>query len=184
MKQINLNTNKARGAVLALTLAVIVPSVSLLTLTESGIISAAPSGTPITPPITIPGTPTPTPIATPTATPIAVTPSPTTTPTPDTPPVVNITYPFSGSTVYRGTTITIQANASDDKGITKVEFYANGRILCTDTVAPYNCKWYIKDRGWINLTAKAYDTIGSFSTNTIRVYSRGRAIPLPTPPVE
>ncbi len=50
----------------------------------------------------------------------------------DNPPTVAITSPPDGSFV-KSTSVPIQANASDDKGVTQVRFFADGTSLGTDT---------------------------------------------------
>ena len=67
----------------------------------------------------------------------------------------------------------IRADAGDPDGsVTKVEFYADGVLLNTDTSAPYNYYWYPTSRGTQTLTAKAYDDGGAETTSdpvTVRV---------------
>lgn len=93
----------------------------------------------------------------------------TTSSTDATPPTTSITSPANGAAVPRNTTITITASASDDTGVTKVEFYVNGSLKCTDTSAAYTCAWKVprpKDRTY-QLQAKAYDAAGNVGTSTI-----------------
>ncbi|HEV2721463.1 MAG TPA: protease pro-enzyme activation domain-containing protein, partial [Thermoanaerobaculia bacterium] len=60
--------------------------------------------------------------------------------TPDTtPPTTSITAPANGATVS-GTT-TVSANASDNVGVTKVEFYLDGALQATVTTSPYSWSW-------------------------------------------
>ena len=78
-----------------------------------------------------------------------------------TPPVVTLAAPLNNATV-RGTT-TITANASDNVGVARVEFYAAGTLLSATNVAPYSYTWdttSVTD-GWYTLTAKAYDAAGN-----------------------
>jgi hypothetical protein len=109
--------------------------------------------------------PTPTPTPTPTATP-----SPTPTPPADTtPPVVSITAPASGGTVPVRTRVTIQATATDNLGVTQVQFLVNGNLICTDTTAPYSCSWGV---GWrtgrtYRIQAVATDAAGNIGRSTI-----------------
>ncbi len=97
------------------------------------------------------------------------TPTPTLTPTP-TPsvsdtisPTVSITSPLNGSTVGKNTRITIQATASDNVGVTRVEFYVNNTLLCTVNNTPYSCSWKVPGTKNIQytLTAKAFDAAGN-----------------------
>lgn len=64
-----------------------------------------------------------------------------------TPPSVAITAPSNGSTVS-GSRATISATASDPtSGIARVEFYVDGRLLSTDTSAPYGATWSLRKAG-------------------------------------
>lgn len=91
-----------------------------------------------------------------------------------TPPNVSITNPINGSTVLKNTTVTITANASDVSGINKVEFYVNGVLKCTDSVAGYSCSWKVPKRPNITYTlqTKAFDVVGNTATSTVTVTSR------------
>ncbi|HEX5748959.1 MAG TPA: Ig-like domain-containing protein [Archangium sp.] len=82
-----------------------------------------------------------------------------------TPPTVAITTPTDGSTVTG--TITLNATATDDKGMYKVELYANSTLLCTDISAPYSCSYNTRNLSNATraLTAKAYDTSGNLTTS-------------------
>ena len=84
-----------------------------------------------------------------------------------TPPSVTITSPANNSTVSRNTNVTITATASDVSGISKVEFYVNSSLKCTDTVSPYTCVWKVPSSKGTSytLTAKAYDTAGNTATS-------------------
>lgn len=71
--------------------------------------------------------------------------------------------------------VAISINASDDKGISKVEFYSqNGSyLIATDTTAPYSVNWATNP--WVNngeqvLKAIAYDTDGKTASTTKTVY--------------
>ena len=89
------------------------------------------------------------------------------------PPTVEITSPHNNARVYRFWGTWIRADAEDPDGsVTKVEFYADGVLLNTDTSAPYNYYWYPTSRGTQTLTAKAYDDGGVETTSdpvTVRV---------------
>ena len=89
-----------------------------------------------------------------------------------TPPTVNITSPANGATV-RGT-VTISATATDNVGVTKVEFYSagGGYLIGTDTTAPYSINWATKGcvpNGSQTLVVKAYDAAGNIGTKSITV---------------
>lgn len=81
---------------------------------------------------------------------------------PDTvPPVVSIAAPAAGATV--SLTAQINANATDNVGVSRVEFYAGGRLLGTDWLAPFSFAWSTTTvaNGSIALTARAYDAAGN-----------------------
>ena len=73
-----------------------------------------------------------------------------------TPPTVSITSPASGNV---SGTVTIAANASDNVGVTRVDFYVNGTLVGTDNSAPYQYAWNTTTlpNGAATLYAKAFD---------------------------
>lgn len=95
--------------------------------------------------------------------------APTSTPVPadTTPPSVTLTSPREGSSVFRNANLTLTANANDASGISKVEFYVNGTIICTDTAVPYSCSWGVPNakKQSYTLTAKAFDTKNNSATS-------------------
>lgn len=101
--------------------------------------------------------------------------SPSPTPTPDTvAPTVSITSPLNGATVRKNSTVTIQATASDNVAVSKVEFYVAGSLICTDTISSYSCSWRVpkQPRVTYSITATAYDTSGNTAKNSISVSSK------------
>lgn len=76
----------------------------------------------------------------------------------DNPPTVVVTTPQNGAIVFG--TIDIQAEASDDGGIAKVEFYIDGTLINTDTTAPYTSTWttLTYQNGAHKIKAIGYDT--------------------------
>ncbi|HYO78997.1 MAG TPA: Ig-like domain-containing protein [Thermoanaerobaculia bacterium] len=72
-------------------------------------------------------------------------------------PAVSITTPAAGVTV--AATIAVNAAASDNTGVTKVEFLLDGALQATDTSAPYEWSWNTTTatNGAHALVAKAYD---------------------------
>ncbi|MDO8435122.1 MAG: Ig-like domain-containing protein, partial [bacterium] len=89
-------------------------------------------------------------------------------------PTVQVTSPTNGSTVPRSTTVTIQATASDNVGVAKVEFYVSNVLKCTDVVAPYSCAWPVPARKGVSYTilGKAYDAANNTATHTVTVTSK------------
>jgi hypothetical protein len=83
-----------------------------------------------------------------------------------TPPSTFIATPIEGSTVRD--TVSVQASASDNHSVRKVELYVNGALVGTDTSAPWGVPW--NTRGLANgsthaLTVKAYDAAGNAGTS-------------------
>src|SRR6266540_3990531 len=99
-------------------------------------------------------------------------------------PTTSITAPANGATVS-GTT-TVSATASDNVGVTKVEFYLDGALQSTDTTAPYSWSWNTTtaSNGSHALTSKAYDAaanVGTSAAVNVTVNNAGDTTP-PTAP--
>ena len=91
----------------------------------------------------------------------------------NTAPTVAITSPANGAQVTRNTTVNINANASDNVGVVKVEFHVNNVLKCTDTAAAYTCAWQVPNqKSTFSLKATAYDAAGKTATHTISVSSK------------
>jgi hypothetical protein len=59
-------------------------------------------------------------------------------------------------------TFTFKADAADRSGVAKVEFYLNNKqLIGTDTEAPYECEYEVKDTFCQYVYAVAYDTLGN-----------------------
>ena len=82
------------------------------------------------------------------------------TPAPDTAPTVSITNPLNGNPVTGSVSITV--NATDDKGVTKVEYFVDGLSIGTSTTSPYTTVWDSTKvtNGSHSIRARATDTIG------------------------
>ena len=89
-------------------------------------------------------------------------------------PTVSITNPANNAVVARRSTVTITATASDNVGVTRVEFSINGALQCTDTTAPYGCNWNVPNtrNQTYQLQARAFDQAGNMGTSSIQVTSR------------
>lgn len=144
---------------------------------EFGSVLYVPTPTPTVEPTATPTetpkpTDTPTPTMTPSPTPTA---TPTPTPTPDTvAPVVAITFPVNNGTVKPNSNVNIAATATDNVGVTSVEFLINGVVKCTDTVAPYSCAWKVPNvkPATYTLTSQAYDAALNTSSHSITVTAK------------
>lgn len=80
----------------------------------------------------------------------------------DSPPDVAVSYPQQGSRFVAGLPIELRAEAVDDVGVSRVEFHADGRLLGSDSSAPYSFV-YPSDGGidreqTVTVTATAYDS--------------------------
>jgi hypothetical protein len=103
------------------------------------------------------------------------------TPTSDTtPPSVSITSPANGSTVSG--TVSLAASASDNVGITKVEFYVDGALRASDTSSPYSTSWdtTIESNASHMLMAKTYDAAGNSKTHSVTVTINNADTTLPS----
>ena len=101
-----------------------------------------------------------------------------------TPPTTSITSPANGATVSG--TISVTASASDNVGVTKVEFYLDGALQATDTTSPYAWSWNTTtaSNAAHTLTSTAYDAAsntGSSAAVNVTVNNAGDTTP-PTAP--
>ena len=90
-------------------------------------------------------------------------------------PTVSITSPANGSTLHRGTRVTVSASATDlatgsgsPSGIASVTFYDGTKQLGTDTSSPYSISWTINNSvalGTHTLKAVATDAAGNSTTS-------------------
>ena len=81
-------------------------------------------------------------------------------------PTVSITAPSSGATVSG--TVSFTASASDNVGVSKVEFYVDGTLKSTDTSSPYSYSWdttSVSDASH-TLMVKAYDAANNTGTDS------------------
>lgn len=104
------------------------------------------------------------------------------------PPGVSITTPAANALV-RGT-VQLSASASDDRGVSRVEFYsgsyATAPLLGTDTTAPYSVPWNTLTRfdGRYQLRAYAYDIAGNVQESNfiyVTVDNTGPAVAITSP---
>ncbi len=91
----------------------------------------------------------------------------------DDPPTVSITSPANGGTV--GGTITIRANAGDDKGINNVEFYIDNVKMHIDSTSPYRYPWdttaYPNVQHWIKVIAYDSANQSKWAEISVTVYN-------------
>jgi subtilisin family serine protease len=84
-------------------------------------------------------------------------------------PTVSISSPASGATVSG--TISLQASASDNVGVSSVTFSLDGAVLCTLGASPFSWSWNTAAalNGTHTLTATAKDAAGNVKTASISV---------------
>lgn len=97
------------------------------------------------------------------------------------PPTVTITNPAGGSTVFGS--IDVDASATDDVGVIRVEFFVDGSLVSTDTSAPFG---FTLDTttltdGSHTILARAFDAEGKTGTDTITVNVNNTNPPLQSP---
>jgi beta-lactamase superfamily II metal-dependent hydrolase len=95
-----------------------------------------------------------------------------------TPPTTSITAPLAGATVSGTTSVT--ASASDNVGVTKVEFYLDGVLKSTYTTSPYSWSWdtTTATNGSHSLTSKAYDAALNVGTSTAVSVTVSNGVPV------
>lgn len=81
-------------------------------------------------------------------------------------PSVQLTIPTQGSVVTG--TITMSANATDNKGVARVDFIVDGSVVGSDTTAPYTATWNTKTvtDGTHLVAAQAFDSGGNASARS------------------
>jgi Ca2+-binding RTX toxin-like protein len=98
----------------------------------------------------------------------------------DRPPVVTWTAPAAGTSLSADKPSTLTADATDDRGVAKVQFLDDDRLVCEDAVAPYTCDYVARggDVGRNTLIARAIDTADQASSAiqavTVRRFSARR----------
>jgi hypothetical protein len=80
-------------------------------------------------------------------------------------PATSITSPANGATVSG--IVSVTASATDNVGVTSVEFYQDGALVATDAASPYAWSWDTRTaaNGAHSLTSKAYDAAGNAGTS-------------------
>jgi hypothetical protein len=96
----------------------------------------------------------------------------------NTAPVTALVSP-APSARLRGT-VSVSATASDNQQVSKVEFYAGGNLIGTDTTTPYEVLWDTAagPGGNVTLTTKAHDAAGNVSVSAARTVTVDNAAPI------
>ncbi len=99
-----------------------------------------------------------------------------------TPPTVSLTS--SATSVTTARTITLTATATDDVGVTRVEFYDGATLLASDTAAPYATTVSLTsaNNGTKSYTARAYDAAGNNRTSAAVAVTVNIPVADTTPP--
>jgi hypothetical protein len=87
----------------------------------------------------------------------------------DNPPTVTITNPSDGATV--SSSLSVTADATDDYGVTQVEFFVDGSSIGVDTSVPYSASWDTTtySDGAHTASAVATDTTGQTNSDSVSV---------------
>jgi hypothetical protein len=114
----------------------------------------------------VPSTAAPAPTATPVS---SATPVPTATSGDTVKPTTAITSPANNSQVSRSKSSKITASATDNVAVTRVEFYVNGVLKCTEREVPYECYWTVPSTlgATYSLQTKAYDAAGNVGVSAV-----------------
>jgi len=103
-------------------------------------------------------------------------------------PTVTITHPTDNAVVYE--VVEITADAKDNKGITRVEFYINNVIRdsteAIDIQPPYSYSWNtlsLPDSSTYTIYAKAYDTDDNSAGSELITVTVDNSFAVPTPVV-
>jgi len=75
----------------------------------------------------------------------------------NTPPSVSLTSPTSGQQFNQGAAVSLAANASDNSGVSRVEFRIDGALVATDTTSPYSFSTSTLATGSHTAQATAFD---------------------------
>src|SRR6185436_2894113 len=86
-----------------------------------------------------------------------------------TPPTVALTSPAAGATLQN--TVQVTASASDDRAVSRVDFFDGTALIASDTVAPFSVSWNTRAgaNGGHTLTAVAFDAAGNSASAAISV---------------
>jgi hypothetical protein len=87
----------------------------------------------------------------------------------DHPPAVSWASPIAGASLTANDATTLEVNASDDRGLSRVQFFDDDRLVCEDGSAPYTCAYRPRggDVGRNTLIAVGIDSANQ-ATSAIR----------------
>ena len=92
----------------------------------------------------------------------------------DHPPVIAWTAPAAGVSLSANAPTMLAVDASDDRGLSRVQFFDDDRLVCEDATAPYACAYQPRggDVGRDTLIAVAVDGAGQTSSTVRAVVVR------------
>jgi Bacterial Ig domain/Fibronectin type III domain len=87
-----------------------------------------------------------------------------------TPPTIVLNAPADNTIVTSGASVSASAGASDNVGVTKVEFYIGNTLKATDTASPYDASLATAGLapGTYSIKATAYDAAGNSTSSALR----------------
>jgi len=99
-----------------------------------------------------------------------------------TPPTVSISSPANGATLSR--TISVQGTATDNMGVTTIQFYVDGQVLSTASSSPFSFSWntanYVNGAHTLKVTAS--DAAGHVGSASVSVNVNNVTVTDTTPP--
>jgi subtilisin family serine protease len=100
-----------------------------------------------------------------------------------TPPSVSISSPGNGATV--SSSVSIQGSATDNTGITSIQFYVDGQVIATAAASPFSFAWntgnYANGSHTVQVTAS--DATGNIGSSSISLNVNNVVTSDTTPPV-
>jgi hypothetical protein len=92
-------------------------------------------------------------------------------------PVTSITAPANGATVSG--TVSVTASATDNVGVSRVEFWLDGALQSTDTTSPYAWSWTVgAATGTHTLQSKAFDAANNTGSSAIVSVTISSGVPV------
>src|SRR5262249_29944045 len=82
------------------------------------------------------------------------------------PPSVSVSSPLNGSTVWG--TVNVVGTASDNVGVTSIQFYVDGQLAASANVSPFTFSW-MPTAGSHTLTVNASDAAGNVGSASVAV---------------
>ena len=99
-------------------------------------------------------------------------------------PTVSLTSPANNTTLT-SSPVALSADATDNVGVTRVDFSVDGNIVNSDNTSPYTFNWDVTtaQNGNHTVQARSYDAIGLTTATAIRNFTVNIASSPPPPPV-